>query len=510
MTSEAIDFLLQNKLSENFLRNNVIPNIPLEVPVLNLLVLKKILSEEDQFSPLIDESKEEIEKKGGIMEVDDPQKKEKMKDDKKIDEKPSFRERIARHPPKMVIQQDIPEKTSDKPSIETFRVLFQDRYKQLSNILCNNIENSNLLLKRNLLPSEIPSNKNGIIIGMVQDTRVLHTNKFVIQLEDLQDEVITNCVMVQDSLLFPEYRDILRDSVIGIDGVLPKDFEGGIITAFWGKEIIRPSFSPIVFTPTSTSYKILFIADFHFGSTFFSRNIFSKLVDFLTLMELKPVEERIASDIDMIFMVGDLIEGVGRSTDQKDNLIHHSIQSQYSGLAKLLKRIPTDIELLIIPGEHDATQVAIPQPSIDQKLAKELLALPNLKSHGNPLKLALDSTSFLLFHGQSNESIFPHQLQSKSIDPTVGIQHLLEYRHLCPEYGSTIPLALYNKDYLVINDIPDVFVTGHTHQAFYQEYKGVKIISCGSFLRNEESSLGILSILDTGTGEVERFDLKTI
>jgi DNA polymerase II small subunit len=409
----------------------------------------------------------------------------------------------------MVIQQDIPEKTSDKPSIETFRLLFQDRYKQLSNILCNNIEEPNILLKRNLLPTEIPSNKRGIIIGMVQDTRVLHTNKFVIQLEDLQDEIITNCVMVQDSLSFPEYRDILRDSVIGIDGILPKDFNGGFITAFWGKEIIRPGFSSKIFKPTSNSYKILFLADFHFGSTFFSRSIFSKLVDFLTLTGLKTTEERVASDIDIIFIVGDLIEGVGRSTEQKDKLIHHSIQAQYSGLTKLLKRIPSDIELLIIPGEHDATQVALPQPAIDQKLAKELFALPNLKNHGNPLRLSIDTTNFLLFHGQSNETI-PDQFQSKTTNPTIGIQNLLEYRHLCPEYGSSIPLALYNKDYLVISDIPDVFVTGHIHQAFYQEYKGVKIISCGSFLRNEEKSLGILFILDTRTGNVDRIDLKAI
>jgi DNA polymerase II small subunit len=507
VTSDVLNYLIQKKLSENFLRENVIPNIPLDVPVLNLLDLKKLLDDQDQLLPLTDEKKRENETK---REAADGHPKTNEIKEKIKDEKSSIQGKISRQPPKLVIQQEIPEKTSDKPNIETFRLLFQDRYKQLSNILFNNIKNSNFLLKRNLLPTEIPGNKNGIIIGMVQDTRVLHTNKFVIQLEDSQDETITNCVMVKDSVLFPEYRNILRDSVIGIEGVLPKDFNGGFITAFWGKEIIRPGFSSIVFTPTSTSYKILFLADFHFGSTFFSRNIFSKLVDFLTLTGLKSSVERIASDIDTIFIVGDLIEGVGRSTDQKDNLIHHSIQSQYSGLTKLLKRIPKDIELLIIPGEHDATQVALPQPAIDKKLAKELLALPNLKSYGNPLKLAIDTTNFLLFHGQSNEAIFPYHSLSKTSNPSVGIQNLLEYRHLCPEYGSTIPLALYNKDYLVIDEIPDVLVTGHTHKAFYQEYKGVKIISCGTFLRNEEKSLGILSILNTGTGNVDTFDLKTL
>ena len=181
---------------------------------------------------------------------------------------------------------DIPERSSDKPNIETFQQLFLNRYEQLSTILKNNIKEQTPLLKQNLTKEQIPKDSDSILIGMVQDTRVLTTNKFVIQLENPKSEILTRCVMVQDSESFPGYRDILRDSVVGIKGVLPKNFQGGYITAFWGKDVIRPSFQPKKFRATTDSHKILFVSDIHFGSQNFVRSVFAKLIKFLTLNDL--------------------------------------------------------------------------------------------------------------------------------------------------------------------------------------------------------------------------------
>jgi DNA polymerase II small subunit len=96
-----------------------------------------------------------------------------------------------------------------------------------------------------------------------------------------------------------------------------------------------------------------------------------------------------------------------------------------------------------------------------------------------------------------------------------GIEDLLEYRHLYPEYGSFISLAPYSKDYLVIDDIPDIVVTGHLHKANHGIYKGIRIVNCGTFVRtgkeNEDlSSLGVFPIIETGTGEIEMLDLKNV
>ncbi len=525
IAADALDYLLRKNVSEEVLEE-IIKRIPQDIPVINITTVKEYLETPDQTLQLI---KEEIIEKSGksgriisnnhqIVELD---KQKIMKSmlhpnvsQKIVHSTPTVR-RLSSH---IKVKTDIPERTSAKPDITAFRHLFQNRFKQLSNILMDNLNNSEAILKRNLLANEVSRDKSGIIIGMVQDTRVLHTNKFVIQLEDPKSEIITNCVMVQDSKSFPEYRDIIRDTVIGISGVLPKNFREGDITVFWGKDVIRPGFVPIKFKPTSDHHKILFISDLHFGSKHFIRSVFAKLIKLLTLQDLNPINENIAAEINTIIIAGDLVDGVGRFSDQKGQISFHSLQTQYENLAALLMEIPSHIQIVVIPGEHDATQTALPQPAIDKQISKALLAIPNLISHGNPLRLSLDEMNFLVFHGQGNNELFQKQFQKKPLNPTLGIRHLLEYRHLCPEYGSFNPLAPFKKDYLIINEVPDVIVSGHFHQAHYEEYKGVKIITCGTFQRGDKKeynlgenvSIGIVPILDTVSGNVDMIDLKTL
>lgn len=497
IATDALDYLIQNNISEEILRESI-KLFPKNIPVIKLKTVKKFVEDfEVQTQITIEEKKES--KYTAKPPIEDRQ-----------EDTLTFKSSESKYPLSQIkIEMDIPEKTYDKPDIVPFRRLFQDRFERLSNILITHFNKIDSVLKRNLLPEEIPRNKGGILLGMVQDTRVLHTNKFVIQLEDPESEIITNCVMVQDSKSFPEYRDILRDSVIGISGVLPKNFKGGNITAFWGKDVIRPSFSQIQFNPTSEPHKLLFIADLHFGSKYFSRSIFAKLINFLNLK---------SEEISALIIAGDLVDGVGRFSDQKQEIIAHSLQAQYEGLATLLKEVPSHIQIMVIPGEHDATQTILPQPGIDKQIGRPLFELPNLKSYGNPLRFSIEDLKFLVFHGQGNDMLFQKHRQHEPTNLISGIQHLLEYRHLCPEYGSFNPLAPFRKDYLVIDEIPNVIISGHFHQAQFMEYKGVKIVTCGTFKRGsekkahleKEASIGVISILDTKSGKVDMIDLKAL
>lgn len=514
---DALDWLMKSNISEEKLRQ-LIQQIPKDIPVINLKILEKYQKTIDQL--LKQETIEnDVSSKYNTIKLEEKRESNLGKSEEITTRRIEKKENLKQKPsPDVVIKRDIPERSSDKPNVETFRQLFLNRYKKLSEILKNNIQEQETILKQNLSSTEIPEDKNGILIGMVQDTRVLHTNKFVIQLENPDSEVLTRCVMVQDSKNFPEYRNILRDSVIGIKGVLPKKYHGGNVTAFWGKDIIRPSFNPIKFNSTTESYKILFIADTHFGSKNFIRSIFAKLIQFLSLKSLTTQYEKIASEISTVMILGDLIEGVGLFPDQKDEIQFHSLQSQYEGLSMLLKEIPKNIEIIIIPGEHDATHVPNPQPAIDKQIGKELLKLPNLKSHGNPLWLTIEEMTILAFHGQVNDILFEKHFHFDPLKPIIGIKQLLEYRHLYPEYGTFNPITPYKKDYLIIDEVPDVIVSGHFHQAHFEEYKGVKILTCGSFQREHNKknkniineSLGKFPMLDTQTGQVEMIDLKKI
>jgi DNA polymerase II small subunit len=314
--------------------------------------------------------------------------------------------------------------------------------------------------------------------------------------------------MVQESHTFPGYHEILRDTIIGIAGDLPKKYEEGAISAFWGKDVILPSFAPIQFRPNPHSGKILFLADIHFGAKSFATRAFSNLLKLIQLEDVSPELVSLAQDISVIIVAGDLCDGIGQFPDHQAHLSISSLQAQYDGLSSLFSKIPSNIQIIVIPGEHDATQTALPQPAIDRDLGNALLALPNVLNHGNPLRVTIDGLNLLVYHGQGIEQLDP-------VNPVTSIQQLLEYRHLAPEYGVTIPLVPAKRDYLVIDRIPEVIVIGHSHQASLTEYKGVKIISCGTFQgegpdhlkTRQKTSVGVVHVLDTRTGEVTMLDL---
>ncbi len=413
------------------------------------------------------------------------------------------------------IDSDIPFKLPREPNIKAFRELFIQRYHQLSKMILNNISHDLSILNRNLSKNDIPPNRNGILIGMVQDTGALHTNRFIINLEDPLSGKTTKCVIVQEPPSFPEYRNIIRDTVIGIIGVLPKNFAEGEVTAFWGRDIIRPSFKNHLFEPRNKHSKVLCISDIHFGSKHFAKNLFSKLIAYLNGRTQVNEDSLNPEKINTLIILGDLVAGIKHSKNNTDLEKIRSFEIQYRGLSELLDKIPKRIRIIIIPGERDASQMTIPQSAIDKKVGKSLYSLSNVQNYGNPVRITINGMKFLIYHGQGYKDMFHDRLKLKSNNLIEGIKELLEYRHLFPEYGPFVPIAPYSKDYLVIDEIPDIIVTGHLHKVNYGSHKGIYIASCGTFLKTSKEkenllSLGVFPVIETGTGEIEILDLKKI
>ena len=501
---DALEFIQKNIITESELKS-LIQKISSNEPIINLEIIKQAIDKTEpdkkhQLKSLIttqDQNNQFIKEEKVQVQVKSPGKEKK-----KV---------------QIIIDQEIPYKLNQEPRIPAFQQLFNDRYQQLSKILLENIPAETLLLKSNLQREEVPIDRTGLLVGMIRDTQVLHTNRFVIQLEDQKTSQTTKCVIVEDSKTFPEYRNIVRDTVIGVSGVLPKNYQEGRLTAFWGKDIILPSFKEHKTTFSEVSTKVLCLSDIHFGSQTFSRNLFTRLIAYLK-EEIDTSSFPIpANEIDTIIIAGDLVEGTGLYMKNQDNLPMKSYETQYQQLTELLKEIPPRMKILTIPGEHDAAQLAIPQPAIDKKVGKSLYSIPNIQNHGNPLRLTINGMKFLVYHAQSCEKIFHNLMKIDLHNPIKGFKNLLEYRHLSPEYGSYVTFAPYNKDYLVINEIPDVLLIGHFHQTWYEMYKGVRIVTSGTFERPSKKeprsrvqpSVGVFPIIDTGTGEITLLDLKT-
>jgi DNA polymerase II small subunit len=205
---------------------------------------------------------------------------------------------------------------------------------------------------------------------------------------------------------------------------------------------------------------------------------------------------------------GDSIDGVGVYPGQENDLKIKTPSEQYDLLAEYLKEIPQDIEIIIIPGNHDMTALAEPQPAILPKYTRKITELQNIHMLGNPSYIKLHGVSILMAHGTplgDLTSFVPGLSMAKSAD---AMKELLISRHLAPTYGNRTSLVPTKEDFLVISPIPDIFHTGHTHCNAYGNYRGVTLINSGTFQGQTEfqKNLGIIPT----PAEVPIINLKTL
>ena len=72
------------------------------------------------------------------------------------------------------------------------------------------------------------------------------------------------------------------------------------------------------------------------------------------------------------------------------------------------------------------------------------------------------------------------------------MKYLLERRHLAPTHTSTLYIPDSEKDILVIEQVPDFFVTGHLHKTSVSQYKATTLISgsCWQDITNYQIKVG--------------------
>ena len=204
-----------------------------------------------------------------------------------------------------------------------------------------------------------------------------------------------------------------------------------------------------------------------------------------------------------VFVTGDMVDGVGVYPNQEKELFMLDIAEQYAKAAEFLSRIPKHIQIIICPGNHDAMRLAEPQPRPYEDYAAPLYALPNATIVTNPSIINIHSSptfpgfDVLMYHGYSYVYYGDRvdRLREKGgIDRTdLIMRFLLQKRHLAPTHGSALYIPEKDRDALVINKIPDIFVSGHVHKASMAEYRGITLIcsSCWQSITSFEEKLGL-------------------
>ncbi len=234
------------------------------------------------------------------------------------------------------------------------------------------------------------------------------------------------------------------------------------------------------------NFSAVFTSDIHIGSLTFLEDAFIRFTKWLNGDYGTEEQKSIGEDVKYLIVGGDIVDGIGVYPNQDKELSIKDISEQYEEAARLLGDIRSDIKIIISPGNHDASRVAEPQPAIPEKYAKSLYDLNNVEFVSNPAIVSLDGWNTLIYHGRGFDDIaitvkgFSHERND------LIMEELLNKRHLAPIYGERTPLASELEDHLVIDNVPDIFHTGHVHINTYKNYKGVHMINSGTFQTQTE------------------------
>jgi len=162
------------------------------------------------------------------------------------------------------------------------------------------------------------------------------------------------------------------------------------------------------------------------------------------------------------------------------------LEEQFEKASELLGKIRKDIKIIIASGNHDGVRIMEPQPKFDEKYAWTLYNLENVILVNNPSEVNIAAKdefkgfNVLIYHGFSFHyyaNNIPSLVKEKAVhSPEKIISYLLKNRHLAPTHTSTLYFPS-KKDDLMIRNIPDIFVSGHTHKSGVSYYNNILIIS---------------------------------
>lgn len=371
-------------------------------------------------------------------------------------------------------------KAGKKKDIQDFVKYFNLRYKALETILISRQELSSPASIARLLSKKEKENVSAI--GIVKEKTSTSNNNIILTIEDPTGEIK---VLVSKSKpdLLEQAKDIVLDEVIGVTGVCGNEI-------IFCSRIIHPDIpAHKELKKSSDEIYALFLSDLHFGSDTFLADDFQRFIKWIRGELGSPEQRERVKKVKYIFIVGDLVDGVGIYPGQESELLIKDIYGQYKHCAELLSKIPSRIQIIVCAGNHDGSRLSEPQPPLSRDFISPLLELPNLTVLSNPSMVNIGATEefpgfdVLLYHGYS----FDYYIANvDSIRNSGGydradliMKFLLQRRHLAPSHSSTLYEPDTEEDPLVITRVPDFFVSGHIHKVAVSNYRGVSLI-CGS------------------------------
>ena len=353
-----------------------------------------------------------------------------------------------------------------------YEQLFQSRFQSIARLLKGRPDLPNLVPIGELRRSEGTASA----IAMVREVRrTPEKHHLIVRLED--GSGATEALVLKDSLA--ARTAFLPDEVLGARFQVARERDRRLPLV---EAVVRPDV-PVRRgrAGDGPSGRVMFLSDLHVGSRSFLDGPWEALVDFLHGRGPRP---ELASEVDHIVIAGDLVDGIGIYPNQERDLAIHDILEQYRALGRRLSELPERIEVVVVPGNHDAVCPAEPQPALPEEARA---ALPErVHSLGNPSTFAIHGVVIEAYHGRSFDDLIPSIPGASYAQPTEVMKRMLLMRHLAPIYGGRTPLAPLGRDGLIIDPPPEILVTGHAHTFGADRYRGVLLLNASTWQAETE------------------------
>ena len=367
-------------------------------------------------------------------------------------------------------------KITSAEGVEGYGKLFASRFNKLKQIMSDRPEAKKVKDIESI--KSITKNDDELFVwGLVSD-RKSDRNITKITLEDPTGSIE---IVIFEGDLKDAADTLLMDQFVMFKIVPAKN--GG----FFAKEILLPDIPEHTTNRSKTETYAVFLSDLHVGSKFFMEEELSEFIKWISSAD------PIARKIRFVVVGGDLIDGVGVFPGQEKILNQTTTEGQLQKTFEVLDKIPKHIKVFLISGNHDAGRKALPQPAIPKMYNSQLWDRENFFMLGNPSMVSLNGVKVLMYHGQSIDDVVRTTPGVSYDKPAAVMRHFLRARHMSPIYGSRTPIAPETEDMMVIDDIPDIFHSGHVHFVGLDMYKGVLIVNSGAWQRQTDfqESVGI-------------------
>ncbi|MEM1506642.1 MAG: DNA-directed DNA polymerase II small subunit [Candidatus Bathyarchaeia archaeon] len=371
---------------------------------------------------------------------------------------------------------DPTEKISATGSLEDCIEYFRSRFRKLSKIIKSRGDARDAGNISDALKA--PENSRVKFICMVTDKRETKRGIFF-RVEDLESYA-TIFAPAEKHEVYSKAQRILLDQVICVSALHGKG------DLFVVEDIILPDVPLRKSARSSVPVCAVLLSDLHVGSKMFMEKEFKHFVKWLRGEVDKERLRDLAGYVKYLVIAGDIVDGVGIYPQQYDELEIKDLYKQYERAARELEEIPDYIEIIVIPGNHDATRRALPQPAIPRDYAEPLYKLGRIHFLGDPSVISLHGVTILITHGRSLDDIISSSPNMSFQSPEEAMKVLLQCRHLAPIYGMRTLISSEKIDHLVIEHVPDIFHAGHVHMMKYTTYRGILVVNSGAWQRQTE------------------------